>query len=75
MPEVGVTTMPERRSLDWIGEVKPLLEDGLVVSIVFPSEKEAFNKRQMLHQKFYKIKLGEVITKVQGSTLFIQRKK
>lgn len=75
MLEVGVTTMPERTSLDWMKEVKPLLEDGLVVSIVFSSEKEAFNKRQMLHQKFYKIKLGEVITKVQGSTLFIQRKK
>lgn len=75
MPEVGVTTMPGRTNLNWIGEVKPLLEEGLVVSIVFPSEKEAFNKRQMLHQKFYKIKLGEVITKVQGSTLFIQRRK
>lgn len=75
MPEIEVAEMPERTSLNWIGEVKPLLEDGLVVSIVFPSEKEAFNKRQMLHQKFYKIKLGEVITKVQGSTLFIQRKK
>lgn len=75
MNEIGVATMPERTSLNWIGEVKPLLEDGLVVSIVFSSEKEAFNKRQMLHQKFYKIKLGEVITKVQGSTLFIQRRK
>jgi hypothetical protein len=75
MLEVGITNMPERTSLDWMKEVKPLLEVGLVVSIVFPTEKEAFNKRQMLHQKFYKIKLGEVITKVQGSTLFIQRKK
>lgn len=75
MPKIGVTDMPERKSLDWIGEVRPLLEDGLVVSIVFQTEKEAFNKRQMLHQKFYKIKLGEVVTRVQGSTLFIQRRK
>lgn len=74
MPDIGVTSMPERKSLDWIGEVKPLLDRGLSVRIVFGTEKEAFNKRQMLHQKFYKTKLGEVVTKVDGSTLYIMRR-
>lgn len=75
MQEIEVTDMPARKNLDWIGEVKPLLDKGLVVSINFSSEKEALGKRQMLHQKFYKIKLGEVITKIRGSTLFITRRK
>lgn len=74
MPDIGVTSMPERKSLDWIGDVKPLLEKGLSVRIVFETEREAFNKRQMLHQKFYKTKLGKVVTKVEGSTLYIMRR-
>ena len=74
MPDIGVSDMPERTSLNWIGEVKPLLERGLSVKIVFQTEREALNKRQMLHQKFYKTKLGEVVTKIDGSTLYIMRK-